>query len=1015
MQLQFGRSLPFLMDLWNYCERVGILVKNVVQQLASIYSKFNKSNQERTPLLVFQFVHFQVVYSSLAELFGVLITMDEMIQQNQAIGNHVTLYKRMLSKVMDEPESYGTDKAQVGKVQYLLQKIEGDILEYNIFRGCISRNFDNQINQIDVHTNTIFQEEMKLNLKNYFASLNEVLETTQEEGKRSQLPGFVGLYLFYFHLYRDVTDKNIFTHIWTVAKKVPLFHLFGNSTFCMGDFLIKQSSMTQMFKLTYVKNPPKEILEAKVAYLKVLDDILPRNVNLFFNQICQWMSRIESTFSFEDDGRDVIGIQATLMVQGIQFAHMIQILLKTNIYLHMDRDKPLTISGVVHLCRCVEMLKSIKNTFHRKSGVFAQMTSFITEYLSYKIQRLLLPLKNKIENRKKHTPSELDQLSSIILSLELLCGAPCKRRLMLLRLTLPIALQQTSGVNASFEEIKILLLRLETIANFDSVLTTATDCSFIYWSRELMDIYFGHVFTNPSKCQELKHIIAALEDPKPILTAQVHLPEKNALIQNYEKSITDLVTKYISQPLCEQVERELRLLIHKTILGTDKDPQKHMKDLGSFFKIRPLIFFGNLIDFQKIVVHYLDTTFYRHTAITNSDWKTYEQMRNLALKKFGLTLNNVFLPIQTLEQGLDILVVTRNIHVFVGKYSYNLNSNMFLERCMFTEAKNLNSIHISHVTNSIRTHGIGIMNTTVNFVYKFLGKKFYIFSQFLYDDHIKSRLIKDARFYKESASKLGNKYPQTRALKFIKDIRKLGLHENKENYLSLFRNLITEIGNALGYVRMVRAGGLRYISEAIKYVPNLDDIDNFEQLAQQDNLSPETISSAKSLYSVLTNLRKKFAEGSDYFKLLEKVFTVEMNKDENNHLKNFYLIVPALTMNYVENIIIAKEKMARSGKESNFTDDGFALGVAFILKILNQNEGFDSLHWFESIKENYDEENGKLTKTMDTKKKMIETRIEKEDEHDNYMKLTLNKVKTLMKENELLFFAFQSSRIFFKD
>jgi len=34
------------------------------------------------------------------------------------------------------------------------------------------------------------------------------------------------------------------------------------------------------------------------------------------------------------------------------------------------------------------------------------------------------------------------------------------------------------------------------------------------------------------------------------------------------------------------------------------------------------------------------------------------------------------------------------------------------------------------------------MNTTVNFTYQFLSKKFYVFSQFMFDEHIKSKLIK---------------------------------------------------------------------------------------------------------------------------------------------------------------------------------------------------------------------------------------------------------------------------------
>jgi hypothetical protein len=80
-------------------------------------------------------------------------------------------------------------------------------------------------------------------------------------------------------------------------------------------------------------------------------------------------------------------------------------------------------------------------------------------------------------------------------------------------------------------------------------------------------------------------------------------------------------------------------------------------------------------------------------------------------------------------------------------------------------------------------------------------------------------------------------------------------------------------------------------------------------------------------------LSKKFAEGSDYFKVLEKVFTIEMNKEKHSHLKFFPYIIPPLTINYVDNMIIAKDKMLRSGKDANFTDDGFALGILILFLI----------------------------------------------------------------------------------
>lgn len=107
-------------------------------------------------------------------------------------------------------------------------------------------------------------------------------------------------------------------------------------------------------------------------------------------------------------------------------------------------------------------------------------------------------------------------------------------------------------------------------------------------------------------------------------------------------------------------------------------------------------------------------------------------------------MQDVYLPSQTLEQGLDVLEIMRNIHVFVTKYLYNLNNQIFIERS--SANKHLNTINIRHIANSIRTHGFGIMNTTVNFTYQFLRGRFFTFSQFLYDDHIKSRLIKDVRY-----------------------------------------------------------------------------------------------------------------------------------------------------------------------------------------------------------------------------------------------------------------------------
>jgi WASH complex subunit 7 len=927
----------------------------------------------------------------------------------------------MMTRVMAEPERYGTTKKAAGRIQYLLQKIDGDVLDDNILKSCITRNFEEP--PIAVQNNKIFKAEFYHFLTTHFQYLVDNISNAKETDQRYKFVGFCGMYLFYYHLFMDTTDKKFFRRIWDMHKQLPIIHLYGTSVWSSSEFFL--SKTPDMLRIIGVKNPRKEINDTRALALKNGDDKLAMEVNTHYLHLCVWSSRIESMFAVESEGKDVIGIEGTLILQGIQLAYRISNLLKSQLYLHVLASKPLTVQQVILLCRCIEMLKTIQQTYGRKAATFAKLMSTLTEFLAFKIDKLLLPLKNRLETKKKQSDTEVDQLSSVLLALHLLsAGTPSRKRVTLVDLTLSITLQKTSGLlrESEFEEVRGLLKRLELISKFETVLTAACDCTLLYWSRLIIRTFLDHVYEFPERAAELKHIFHALEDCSNVLTSCVHLADNAKLFESYKEEVLDYLQKSIISPLCTEIETDLRIHIHSSVtlgehaqnLNTVKGT---IKDVGLFFKIRPIRFFGAWIDIGTRVAHYLDQCFYELTTVGPHNWKTYEEMRNLATEKYGLQLTNVYLPGQTLEQGLDILQITRNIHLFVSNYSYNLNIGMFIERCSTTDAKNLNTVHIRHVANSIRTHGTGIMNTTVNFVYQFLGKKFYIFSQFLYDDHIKSRLIKDIRYYKESSMSLNNQYPLKRATKFLKDIKKLGNAEGM-SYLDQFRQLITEIGNALGYVRMVRAGGLRYISDAIKFVPDLESIENFTELAKSEVLSECTKDSAANLHEVLNNLSQKFAEGSDYFKILAEYLSKEMLTEDQQHLRNFYIIIPPLTLSYVEHMLIAKDKMIRSGKDQNFTDDGFALGLAFILKILNQNEKFDSLHWFESVDAKYDEEYVELKKTMGTKSSAKDVKANSRFDPDaelHTMKLTQNRILGYKREFELLFFSFSGSRVFFRN
>jgi len=136
-------------------------------------------------------------------------------------------------------------------------------------------------------------------------------------------------------------------------------------------------------------------------------------------------------------------------------------------------------------------------------------------------------------------------------------------------------------------------------------------------------------------------------------------------------------------------------------------------------------------------------------------------------------------------------------------------------------------------------------------------------------------------------------------------------------------------------------------------------------------LAPETKQAASNFDEVLDDLSKNFAEGTDYFQVLVAIFQGVFKSEEQKHLRNFANIIPPLTLTFIDKMIIQKEKLhKKSGRvEAAFSDDGFALGLAYILKLLDQDDDFDSLHWFDSVRQHIGKKKKEIENAKSDKKK----------------------------------------------
>jgi WASH complex subunit 7 len=382
-------------------------------------------------------------------------------------------------------------------------------------------------------------------------------------------------------------------------------------------------------------------------------------------------------------------------------------------------------------------------------------------------------------------------------------------------------------------------------------------------------------------------------------------------------------------------------------------------------------------------------------------------MANIAERLYGLEILDCHIPGAMMAQEVDVLEIMRHITQFVAVHNYDLNSQVFVQRA--DDSHHISIIGIPHIFSSYRCHGIGIMNTTVDFTYRFLKLKFNVFSRFLFDDSVKSHLISDIVWFEQHKEESQGLWPYSRAEKLVTDMKRFGQSADGMSPLDHFRVLITEIGNSLGFVRMVKSGGARFLNNAIGFVYAEDDQLSFREFADEVELPSATLDATTRLDSVIGKLKELFQGGESFFKLLVDVFSGPFRDKKNSHLHNFYAIVPALTLSYLGHIAQLKDKAQKLNRNASFSDDGFPMGLAYILKLLGQDALFDSIHWFRALQKRSEEEREEIENAS---KKSSGWGSQKGANRQT-IKLTLQMIATRIREYQLLETTVHSARILF--
>mmetsp|Transcript_11124 Transcript_11124/g.26766 ORF Transcript_11124/g.26766 Transcript_11124/m.26766 type:complete len:1150 (-) Transcript_11124:108-3557(-) len=1026
---QIAGLIPLLEQLSLFAARCHEVVANCMSQLAGLYTDSGKASTYRQ---TFKGVHLPYFLTQLGDLLAVLVSLDEIIASNSELQAQWAEYKRILQSAALEPEVFSINPQRAAKLLMAVMRLEGDIFNGAMIRGCWMQEMSwlsDKGQPSEVRSNKVFIEEMSACVRERIADIASRVGDVTEHDHRVQLVGISALFVLLSQINRGRDlDSKAYKALLQLRAKAPLVALYGRAVWVMSDFLYQN-----------LPNAAKPAKDNRLAYLQAHDEALAADVVNLNLQVSAWMVRMESSFSSKVQLGEALSTRGNLLIQGLLLARQVGNAGSLSLAMHLKTQTPIRKSNLRPLRQCFQMLKAVQYTFYRKGSLIAGQIMHIQRFFQQHVMQVVGPVLADVETQVgtskksgwKSEASKVEMLAMLTVMSDALKGPNTRARRCVVNTCwdmLPKKLIREGDV----DDVALQLKKLEMLGSVARSLSRACDCSFLLWSRGLLPLFLTELRANWRDPHQLHLLMAAVADAGAVVQ---HAAQRMSGAEGgaggaggaggyaaLEKYVEETLEWEVVQPLCQMIETHLRLCIHSAQIAAlaRPNPLKHPShDLAAFLNIRPLRVLGKIVDIKERVAAYLDATFYNLTVITSHDWQTYAEMRNLAYDKFGLTLIESYLPTGTLDQGLDVLEIMRNIHVFVARYSYHLHTQVFLERP--GQNKYVHSIGIQQIANSIRTHGMGIMNTTVNYTYQFLARKLAVLSQFIFDDHIKSRLVKDVKYFREHRHALSNRYPYQRAVDFNQEIRRLGLDSEKRSYLDKFRVLITEIGNALGFVRLIRAGGLNYISGAVGFIPDLQDMDEqreaggggfkqFQMAMEGEGLSAEAEEAARNLDDAVEQLTVRFAEGTDFFKLLVDVFRGQLSdKEELNHLKCFHVIVPPLIVNFVEYLLDAKDRLLRAKRqvEGAFFDDGFVLGVAFVLKVLGQREQFDALHWFESVNVKLKEEGASLEKQRAGK-----TRIS--DEELQTLQLAVSRLKARQVENDLVYFTLRGASVFFK-
>ena len=1030
-EIRISRMLPVFHEIFDKINKLMNVAINLLDQLASLYSEQNAHYT-----VSYKFYNFGLAFDYLAKILSYFLAIDNVVSGNDYLRPHWNKYRSFVYQLKNNLSEFNMTEEQRKKLDKFVKKVNAPIFENTCYIQCIHiiKEKSGQISPSGqgikpLNQCKLFLQHFNLYMNSRIKKINSNMDKLTETYEANDLFQYLSLLGFYIKLLGKDSDKNTLKLAWLSQKKIANINIVGISYFNIKNFLEKFDE----FKRGVSLDPPNVDKQIK-ANLTSLEKQLPFIINNYSKNLISWATKMDSIFSNSKDFApkfqgnpkllETTSNKIKLIIEGLCTANYLRkkvsFILDSHFTLGIKLDKEL----INQLTIGIELIKVVEFEFSKLMNLICLNIPIFNRALLFPIQDILKKVAEKAQKKYKDGKSTNEQLYKDALSASSIfytCtqSVQSELRLVIEKLCFSTITAKEMLDDNSYDTINENLWTIEILNQLTREITRCCDCSFLYLYQTIFQNAFENIYNDRPK--RIYYFIMALNDIENPLH-YIKFKENDGIddIKRLRKVTIETFEKFFMKQLIEQLEKDLQIQVHSTFIEGLDGAEYSETNLQSYLNIQPFRFFDIVFDVKRYMEEHLNKKFYQMTTLNLNNYQTYQRMRVLARNKYGLNLHEVYLPNQNLVTGKDILEVVRNLTSFAKGYTHNLHSQQFIE--IVKDGSYINIIGVQQILTSLYTHGKGIINTIINTAFGYISKNVGTIIDIIRDDYIISMLREEHKFWEEQKANINYNYPLERGQNLRQKI--IAYNDNKKNgIIPKCIRIITQIGNVVSLIRCIRTALMDYNSQNVNLLTTYNT-NEFSNLIDRISLSPDSDPSSKSSQisqNMITNTQNSLIDSSklfcktisalkqtgeneiNYLLLLVSAFSESINTEKIPYIDLFAFLLPPLIITFIDTAINAKDNLLKKNKSeecSYFSDDGFIMGMCYLLKLFMADKKFESLNWFPSVIQFYNNKKG--DKKTDKYTGGIDTLNERE-------------ISSYKEQFELQYYTYTSASLLFTD